>query len=45
MMYNNDVSQEEIAAAGERFSFAWYGVEKFPSLEILPDFFQTQAND
>ena len=43
ILYNNDVSQKEIAAAGERLFFARYDVEKLPSL--LYFFFQTQAND
>ena len=30
IFYNKDVSQEEIASAGERFVLAWYGAEKFP---------------
>ena len=28
IFYNKDVSHEEIAVAGERFSLAWYGAEK-----------------
>ena len=32
ILYNKDASQEEIAAAGERFFLAWYGAEKFSSL-------------
>ena len=32
IFYNKNASQEEIAAAGERFFLAWYGAEKFSSL-------------
>ncbi len=32
IFYNKDASQDDIAAAGEHFFLAWYGVEKFESL-------------
>ena len=38
IFYNKDASQEEIAAADERFFLARYGVEKFTSLNTVQFF-------
>ena len=34
IIYKKDASQEEISVAGEHFFLAWYGADKFASLNI-----------